>query len=134
MWTVCGFGSLQNVIRNFISKRETVAKIVIGSGCIFYSFSGDNVWQIQLCSLCDFSYDRRSVDWAAATQSMPGSLAESLGSLCDNENMIMLLSGLNCPKVPELQVIYEDIITFLATMYTTFNPFKPEFTIVIFIH
>ena len=35
----------------------------------------------------------------------------------------MLLSGLNCPYVPEWQVIYEDIITVLATMYayTKFN-------------
>ena len=63
----------------------------------------------------------RSVSWAAATQSMPGPLAESLGSLCDNEKMIMLLSGLNCPYITEWQVIYEDIITFLATMYTKFK-------------
>ena len=35
----------------------------------------------------------------------------------------MLLSGLNCPYVLEWQVIYEDIITVLATMYayTKFN-------------
>ena len=52
---------------------------------------------------------------------MPGPLAESLGSLCDNEKMIMLLSGLNCPYITEWQVIYEDIITFLATMYTKFK-------------
>ena len=41
----------------FLSKCKTVASILIGSGCIFYSFSGDNGRQIQLCSLCD-SYDR----------------------------------------------------------------------------
>ena len=120
----------------FLSKCKTVARILIGSGCIFYSFSGDNVRHLQICSLCD-SYDRltvahallscasleplRSVSWAAATQSMPGPLAESLGSLCDNEKMIMLLSGLNCPYITEWQVIYEDIITFLATMYTKFK-------------
>ena len=119
-----------------LSKCKTVARILIGSGCIFYSFSGDNVWHLQICSLCD-SYDRltvahallscasleplRSVSWAADTQSMPGPLAESLGSLCDNEKMIMLLSGLNCPYITEWQVIYEEIITFLATMYTKFK-------------
>ena len=70
----------------FLSKCKTVARILIGSGCIFYSFSGDNVRHLQICSLCD-SYDRltvahallscasleplRSVSWAAATQSMP---------------------------------------------------------------
>ena len=107
-----------------------------GSGCIFYSCSCDNVRHLQICSLCD-SYDRltvahallscagleslRSVSWAAVTQSMSGPLAESLGSLCDNEKMIMLLSGLNCPYIPEWQVIYEDIITSLATMYTKFK-------------
>ena len=120
----------------FSSKCKNVARILIGSGCIFYSFSGDNVRHLQICSLCD-SYDRltvahallscaileplRSVSWAAATQSMPGPQAESLGSLCDNEKMIMLLSGLNCPHITEWQVIYEVIITFLATMYTKFK-------------
>ena len=103
-----------------LSKCKTVARILIGSGCIFYSFSGDNVQQIQLCSPCA-SYERlavahallscasleplRSVSWATATQSMPGPLAELLASLCDNEKMIMLLSGLNCPYIPEWQVI-----------------------------
>ena len=53
----------------------------------------------------------RSVGWAAATQFMPGPLADSLGSLCGNEKMIVLLSELNCPYVPEWQVIYQDIIT-----------------------
>ena len=107
-----------------------------GRGCIFYSCSCDNVRHLQICSLCD-SYDKltvahallscaglgslRSVSWAAVTQSMPGPLAESLGSPCDNEKMIMLLSGLNCPYITEWQVIYEDIITFLATMYTKFK-------------
>ena len=52
---------------------------------------------------------------------MPGPLAESLGSHCDNEKMIMVLSGLNCPYITEWQVIYEDIITFLGTMYTKFK-------------
>ena len=119
-----------------LSKCKTVARILISSGCIFYSFSGDNVQQIQLCSLCA-SYERltvahallscasleplRSVSWATATQSMPGPLAELLASLCDNEKMIMLLSGLNCPYIPEWQVINEDIITLLATMYTKFK-------------
>ena len=120
----------------FLSKCKTVARIIIGSWCIFYSLSGDNVRHLQICSLCDY-YDRlpfahallscasleplRSVSWAAATQSMPGPLAESLGSLCDNEKMFMLLRGLNCPHTTEWQVIYEDIITFLATMYTKFK-------------
>ena len=136
LWTVYRFGRLQNVIRLFLSKCKTVARILIGSGCIFYSFSGDTVRHLQIWSLCD-SYDRltvahallscasleplRSVSWAAATQSMPCPLAESLGSLCDNEKMIMLLSGLNCPYITEWHVIYEDIITFLATMYTKFK-------------
>ena len=52
---------------------------------------------------------------------MPGPLAESLGSLCDNEKRIMLLRELNCPYVSDWQVIYEDIISFLATMYTMFR-------------
>ena len=113
----------------FLSKCKTVARILIGSECVFYSFSGDNVQHLQLCFLCD-SYDSltvahallscvileplRSVSLAAATQSMPWPLAESLGSLCDNEKMIMLLSGLNCPYITEWQVINEDIITFLT--------------------
>ena len=117
----------------FLSECKTVARILIGSGCIFYSFSGDDVRQIQLCSLCG-SYYRltvahallscasleplRSVSWAAATRSVSGTLAESLGSLRDNEKMIMLLSELNCPYVTDWQVIYEDITKYLTTMYT----------------
>ena len=41
----------------FLSKCKTVARILIGSGCSFYIFSGDNVRHLQICSLCD-SYDR----------------------------------------------------------------------------
>ena len=80
----------------FLSKCKTVARILIGSGCIFYSFSCDNVRQLQLCCQCD-SYDRltvahvllscasldplRSVSWATATQSMPGPLLSPFSPL-----------------------------------------------------